>query len=180
MSMTGDALRNLFLSKYQEFRKRLRIRLGSEDLANDAMQEAWLRVDSLAETAPVEYPAAYLFKIASNIAEDQRRANARILSMAEIEELYDMADEAAGPAQVAEGREQLAALEAALAELPRRRQAIVIAARVDEVPHREIAERFGISVRTVEKELRAGLEHCCGKLEKKYVQRYGPQARETS
>ncbi|WP_175166542.1 hypothetical protein ACUDCK_18775 [Achromobacter sp. CF-sbj1-Ac2-l] len=49
--MTGDALRNLFLSKYQEFRKRLRIRLGSEDLANDAMQEAWLRVDSLAERA---------------------------------------------------------------------------------------------------------------------------------
>ena len=64
------------------------------------------------------------------------------------------------------GRQQLAALEAALAELPRRRQAIVIAARVDEVPHREIAERFGISVRTVEKELRAGLEHCCRKLEK--------------
>ena len=56
----------------------------------------------------------------------------------------------------------------------------MIAARVDEVPHREIAERFGISVRTVEKELRAGLEHCCEKLEKKYVQRYGPQARETS
>ena len=45
--MTSDALRNLFLSKYQEFRKRLRIRLGSEDLSNDAMQEAWLRVDSL-------------------------------------------------------------------------------------------------------------------------------------
>ena len=180
MSVTGDALRDLFLSKYQEFRKRLRIRLGSEDLANDAMQEAWLRVDRLAETAPVDYPAAYLFKIASNIAEDQRRANARILSMDEIDELYEMADEAAGPVQVAEGREQLAALEAALAELPRRRQAIVIAARVDEVPHREIAERFGISVRTVEKELRAGLEHCCKKLEKKYVQRYGPQARETS
>ena len=27
---------------------------------------------------------------------------------------------------------------------------------------------------------RQGLEHCCEKLEKKYVQRYGPQARETS
>ncbi|WZB76529.1 sigma-70 family RNA polymerase sigma factor [Achromobacter insuavis] len=164
--MTGDALRNLFLSKYQEFRKRLRIRLGSEDLANDAMQEAWLRVDSLAETAPVEYPAAYLFKIASNIAEDQRRANARILSMAEIEELYDMADEAAGPAQVAEGREQLAALEAALAELPRRRQAIVIAARVDEVPHREIAERFGISVRTVERNCARGWSTVAGNWKK--------------
>ena len=166
MSAPSASLRELFLAKYQDFRKRLRIRLGSEDLANEAMQETWLRVESMPDAAPVEYPAAYLFKIAVNVAEDQRRGSARLLSMEELEELYELADEAAGPVREVEGRQQLAALEAALAELPRRRQAIVIAARVDEVPHREIAERFGISVRTVEKELRAGLEHCCRKLEK--------------
>ena len=117
------------------------------------LAKTWLRVESMPDAAPVEYPAAYLFKIAVNVAEDQRRGSARLLSMEELEELYELADEA-GPVREVEGR-QLAALEAALAELPRRRQAIVIAARVDEVPHREIAERFGISVRTVEKELRA-------------------------
>ena len=165
MSAPSASLRELFLAKYQDFRKRLRIRLGSEDLANEAMQETWLRVESMPDAAPVEYPAAYLFKIAVNVAEDQRRGSARLLH-GRTGGAVRAGRRGGGTRPRGRGRQQLAALEAALAELPRRRQAIVIAARVDEVPHREIAERFGISVRTVEKELRAGLEHCCRKLEK--------------
>ena len=103
MSAPSASLRELFLAKYQDFRKRLRIRLGSEDLANEAMQETWLRVESMPDAAPVEYPAAYLFKIAVNVAEDQRRGSARLLSMEELEELYELADEAAGPVREVEG-----------------------------------------------------------------------------
>lgn len=175
-----SALRDLFLARYGAFRKRLKLRLGSEDLANDALHEAWLKVDSLGDAVEVKYPSAYLFRIALNIAEDQRRGQARTLSVPEVEALYDMADEMADTHRIALGRAELQALEAALDELPRRRRAIVIAARIEEVPHREIAERFGISLRTVEKELRAGLEHCCTRLEKKYVQRFGPGAGKTS
>ena len=65
-------------------------------------------------------------------------------------------------------------------ELPKRRRAIVIAARVDQLPHRDIAERFGISARTVEKELRAGLEHCCERMGRDFIQRFGPGAGKTS
>ena len=165
MSAPSASLRELFLAKYQDFRKRLRIRLGSEDLANEAMQETWLRVESMPDAAPVGIRRPICSRSRSTSPKTSAVA-ARACSMEELEELYELADEAAGPVREVEGRQQLAALEAALAELPRRRQAIVIAARVDEVPHREIAERFGISVRTVEKELRAGLEHCCRKLEK--------------
>ena len=103
VSAPSASLRELFLAKYQDFRKRLRIRLGSEDLANEAMQETWLRVESMPDAAPVEYPAAYLFKIAVNVAEDQRRGSARLLSMEELEELYELADEAAGPVREVEG-----------------------------------------------------------------------------
>ena len=67
------------------------------------MQETWLRVESMPDAAPVEYPAAYLFKIAVNVAEDQRRGSARLLSMEELEELYELADEAAGPVREVEG-----------------------------------------------------------------------------
>jgi len=110
------------------------------------------------------------------VAEDQRKSNARLLSVGEVEELYDMADEMADPARGAEARNELEALERALAELPRRRRAIVYAARVDEMPHKDIATRYGVSVRTVEKELRAGLEHCCERLGRDFVQRFGPGA----
>jgi RNA polymerase sigma-70 factor (ECF subfamily) len=169
-------LRALFLERYTEFRRHLQNRLGSEDLANDALHETYLRVENMNEPASVKYPAAYLFRIALNIADDHRKSNARVLSVAEIEGLYEMADELADPVRDLEAKVELEALERALAELPRRRRAIVIAARVDETPHRDIAIRFGISARTVEKELRAGLEHCCERLGRDFIQRFGPGA----
>ncbi|MGJ7530102.1 RNA polymerase sigma factor [Variovorax sp. GB1P17] len=170
------SLRALFLARYAQFRKHLQIRLGSEDLANDALQEAYLRVENTTVRSEVRYPSAYLFRIALNAAEDQRKSNARLLNAGEVEELYDMADEMADPARGAEARNELEALERAMAELPRRRRAIVYAARVDEMPHKDIAVRYGISVRTVEKELRAGLEHCCERLGRDFIQRFGPGA----
>ncbi|WP_317200968.1 RNA polymerase sigma factor [Janthinobacterium sp.] len=169
-------LRALFLERYAQFRRHLQNRLGSEDLANDALHETYLRVESMNAPAFIKYPSAYLYRIALNIADDQRKSNARMLSVPEIEGLYELADELADPVRTVEVRAELAALEQALAELPRRRRGIVIAARVDQLPHSEIAQRFGVSPRTVEKELRAGLEHCCERLGKDFVQRYGPGA----
>lgn len=181
MSDNTVSLRELFLARYGAFRRRLQARLGSPELAEDALQEAWLKVDAMSETGQVKHPQAYLFRIAVNVAEDQRRSDSRLLSMGEIDALYDeVSDDLADPARIVLGRAEAGLLEEALAELPPRRRAIVIAARLEEVPHREIAERFGISLRTVEKELRAGLEHCCRRLEKKYVQRFGPGAGKTS
>lgn len=170
------AMRTLFLNRYSQFKRHLRLRLGSEDLANDALHETWLRVEKMTLAGAVKYPSAYLFRIALNIAEDQRKSNLRSLGTAELDELYEMADDMADPARTIEGRNQLDVLARALAELPRRRRDIVMAARVDEMPHRDIARHFGVSPRTVEKELRAGLEHCCARLGREFVQRFGPAA----
>jgi RNA polymerase sigma factor (sigma-70 family) len=170
------SLRALFLTRYAQFRKHLHMRLGSEDLANDALHETYLRVENMNPPSAIKYPSAYLYRIALNIAEDQRKSSARMLSVPEIEGLYELADELADPGRALEAKNEIEALERALAELPKRRRLIVIAARVDEMPHREIAARFGISVRTVEKELRAGLEHCCERLGRDFIQRFGPGA----
>ena len=171
-----NSLRELFLSRYAQFKRHLYMRLGSEDLANDVLHDTYLKVESMNVPSTIEYPSAYLYRIALNIAEDQRKVHARMLSVAEIEDLYDMADEMADPHRTYEGRSEIAALEKALAELPKRRRIIVIAARVDELPHRAIALRLGVSERTVEKELRAGLEHCCERLGRDFIQRFGPGA----
>ena len=174
------ALRNLFLERYGQLRRHLQRRLGSEDLANDALHETYLRVEKMKVVEAITYPSAYLMRIALNVAEDQRRDQARLVSTAEVEELYDMADELADPARTFSARAELEQLEQALLELPKRRRAIVIAARVDQLPHRDLAARFGISERTVEKELRAGLEHCCARLDRDFIQRFGPGAGKTS
>ena len=49
----------------------------------------------------------------------------------------------------------------------------VVAARLEEAPHLEISQRFGISTRMVEKEIKAALGFCAAKLERKVFQRFG-------
>lgn len=175
-----NTLRALFLTRYAQFRRHLHLRLGSEDLANDALHETYLRVENMNAPSAIKYPSAYLYRIALNIAEDHRKSNGRMLSVPEIEGLYELADELADPVRTVEARDEIDLLERALAELPKRRRLILIAARVDEMPHRDIADRFGISVRTVEKEIRAGLEHCCERMGRDFIQRFGPGAGKTS
>ncbi|WP_332611655.1 RNA polymerase sigma factor [Achromobacter sp. ESBL13] len=158
------SLRALFLERYNDFRSQLRRRLGSDDLAHDAMQEAFLKVNDLPASSSIQQPAAYLFRVALNIAEDQRRRDSRLLTGIEISELIHLADEAADPARIAQGRNQVDAFQRALKKLPERTQQMVLAARVQELPHAEIARRYGVSERIVSKELKRALEHCAQEL----------------
>jgi RNA polymerase sigma-70 factor (ECF subfamily) len=74
------------------------------------------------------------------------------------------------------GQREIQSLVKALYELPARRRKILIAARLEEAPHLEISQRFGISTRMVEKEIKAALGHCAKRLERKVIQRFGPGA----
>ncbi|MNF90249.1 putative RNA polymerase sigma factor FecI [compost metagenome] len=166
----------LFLTSYEDFKVRLRRRLGSEELANDVLHETYLRVDRMVDTQEIAQPNAYLYRMALNIAADRRQADARLLTGDEIEELLQVSDEALDPARVVGGQKELQTLLKALYELPSRRRKIFIAARLEEAPHLEISQRFGISTRMVEKEIKAALGHCALRLERKVIQRFGPGA----
>ncbi|SFW14266.1 sigma-70 family RNA polymerase sigma factor [Pseudomonas sp. NFACC04-2] len=166
----------LFLTSYEDFRVRLLRRLGSEELANDVLHETYLRVDRMVGTPDIAQPNAYLYRMALNIAADRRQADARLLTGDEIEELLQVSDEALDPARVVGGQMELQTLLKALYELPARRRRIFIAARLEEAPHLEISQRFGISTRMVEKEIKAALGHCALRLERKVIQRFGPGA----
>lgn len=166
----------LFLTSYEDFKVRLRRRLGSEELANDVLHETYLRVDRMTETPDIAQPNAYLYRMALNIAADRRQSDARLLTGGEIEELLQISDESLDPARVVGGQKELQILLKALYELPARRRRIFIAARLEEAPHLEISQRFGISTRMVEKEIKAALGHCAMRLERKVIQRFGPGA----
>ncbi|WP_285415089.1 RNA polymerase sigma factor [Pseudomonas sp. efr-133-TYG-5] len=168
-----SSLVQLFLTSYEDFRVRLRRRLGSEDLANDVLHETYLRVDRMETPANIARPNAYLYRMALNIAADRRQADARLLTGSEVEELLQIGDEALDPARVVGGQKEIQSLLNALYELPARRRRIFIAARLEEAPHLEISQRFGISTRMVEKEIKAALGHCAAKLERKVFQRFG-------
>jgi RNA polymerase sigma factor (sigma-70 family) len=159
-------LRSLLAARYDDLKARLSRRLGSSDLASDALQDTYVRLGGAEVSGPVRSPAAYLFRMAFNVAMDQKRVEKRRLARNEVYDLLNIADEAPGPARIAEARFEVEALERVIAELPPRRRVILLAARLQGMPQREIAKRLGVSLRLVEKELRRAQEYCAERLER--------------
>ncbi|RTL72991.1 MAG: RNA polymerase sigma factor [Hyphomicrobiales bacterium] len=154
------ALRDLLVSNYEMLSQRLTRRLGSADVAHDALHETFLRLQQGAEIADVRSPTRYLLRIALNIAADRRRSEARVLTAREVDTLLEIPDETPDQERVASARSELEALARAMATLPERQRTIFNAALIDNVPRREIARRFGVSVRTVDLEIQRALEQC--------------------
>jgi RNA polymerase sigma-70 factor (ECF subfamily) len=71
-----------------------------------------------------------------------------------------IADEAPDAQQVFEGRAEILRLSKIIAKLPERQRAVLLASRIEGVSRQEIAERFGISVGMVDKELQQAQEYC--------------------
>jgi RNA polymerase sigma-70 factor (ECF subfamily) len=152
-------LQELLTDRYGTLRTRLTRRLGSQDWAEDALQETYLRLDGAEIAGIVRNPTAYLFRTAFNVALNRMRADRR-LSAAEVDGLLHVADEAPDALQIFEGRAEMERLSKIIAKLPERQRAILLASRVDGVSRQVIADRFGISVGMVDKELQQAQEYC--------------------
>lgn len=159
----ATTLRAFLIDRYGDLRLRLARRLGSLDWAEDALQDTYLRLASAEAAGKISNPGAYLFRAAFNIALNQRRADNRRLDAGEIEALLHLADDAPDALRIVEGRSDIIKLKQVMAELPARPQAILLAARLDGLSRQDIAERFGVSVSTVEKELKWAQEQCAAR-----------------
>lgn len=177
-SMTIDSissLRTLLLAEYVDFDRRLTRRLGSSDLASEALNETYLRLEGMRELGPVRSPKAYLFRIALNIAADRRRAEKRRLTVDEVDALLEIPDDRPDAARVIEDRSEVNLLRHAIAELPERRRRVLMLSRIDGMPNREIAALLGVTVRTVETDLKQAVEHCADRLKRPVRTKFGFQ-----
>ncbi|WP_198087955.1 RNA polymerase sigma factor [Variovorax sp. E3] len=155
-----SSLRARMVVRYAELRGKLERIVGSRDDAADAMQETWLRLAAMSDAGSVNNADAYLLRMAANIATDRYRQDQVLLVRGEIDDLVHIVDEAGDPERIASARSDVQALSQVLGRMPQRRRAILVAARVEGQLNDEIAQRMGISLSTVEKELRAALEYC--------------------
>jgi RNA polymerase sigma-70 factor (ECF subfamily) len=175
-----EVLRRFLVGSYDDLRTRLTRRLGSAELASDALQETYLRLNSVMELAPVESPRPYLFRIATNIALKRIEADRRTVSLSDMKTALGIADETPSPERVAEARSEMERFQKALSELTPRRRDILLASRLEGIMLRDIAERMDISQRLVEIELKHALAHCALRLDRRVVQRFGPRSAEVS
>jgi RNA polymerase sigma factor (sigma-70 family) len=146
--------------RYANLKRRLVQVLGSDDLAGDALQDTWLRLQGKEEQGPIQSPGAYLVRMAVNIAVDAQRRQSRSLSYDDVEALKQLSDPAPGPAQLMEDRSELEALLRVMDDLPARRREILILVRWEGLPQKEVAQRLGVTLRTVEHELKRAHDYC--------------------
>lgn len=101
---TPGRLLRVFLASYEQFRVRLRRRLGSDDLAGDVLHETYLRVGRMDEPEDLQRPDAYLYRMALNVAADRRAQDARLLTGAEVQVLLESVEEPRDPAAIVGGQ----------------------------------------------------------------------------
>ncbi|MEC5319236.1 sigma-70 family RNA polymerase sigma factor [Brenneria populi subsp. brevivirga] len=174
-------MRENFLYYYNALLKKLKHRLGSAELAEDALHDAWLRVSQGQRDKEIANPSAYLYRAALNVAIDSyQHPSARTLTAGEVDDLLQMEDASQDQERLADGQREIVRLRRVIEQLPWRQHEILVAARLEEKSHQEIADRFGISTRMVEKELKAALSVCGEKMQKEVIRRFGPGARKPS
>lgn len=178
--MDTRALLDRFMQLYPDFRERLRRRLGSADLADEVLNEVYVKLRDSGKSYSVRNAGAYLYRLTVNAASDLRRARERHSLAEQIEAALEIPDPAPDAAHIAEEREELRRLEEAIARLPERRRAILIAARMHDQSCRDIARDLGLSTRMVEIELRRALDHCAEWLDKGRKEDFANVPRRTS
>ena len=161
-------LARLYRTQCRDLLRFLGRKVGQHDAA-DLAHEAFIRVAraDLGQT-PRHNERAFLFHIAANLAVDHQRAQlrqSRVLTNTEIDDLLMVADETPGPERQAQARAELQGLAAALRELPPRRAEAFRLSRLDGMSHAAIATRLGVSLRTVEADVKMALDHCAERLQ---------------
>ncbi|MEM1144536.1 MAG: RNA polymerase sigma factor [Pseudomonadota bacterium] len=144
----------------QEIEHYLEVRLGCTETARDLFQSIIENLLRRSSPTGLSNLRAYLYQAARNALKNHHRdaaVRARVLSNA------GFSEESPALEQVVESEQNLARLNAAIAELPVLTRQILIMHRVQGISQRVIADHFNIHVSTVEKRLKQALTYCLHK-----------------
>jgi RNA polymerase sigma-70 factor (ECF subfamily) len=126
----------------------LRRRIWLEDDRHDMVQEAFTRLAASRSSSAWSNPGAYLHGIVRHLLADRVRAWTKARSLDPV--AYAAEQEVAGPDAAAELNQMRERYRLAVDGLPPRTKEVYLLHRVEDLGYRQIAERLGISIRTVE------------------------------
>lgn len=158
---------------YEELRQFIRRRTGSSSMAEEVVQETWIRANTTTAALP-DNPRAYLYRMAGNLAVDHvRRQQAwkKAEGFADGDQGEDLAlqveevpSHAPDPVEAVISQKELAALNAAVRELPDKCREVFLLYRGHGLSMREVAAHLSISEKTVEKHIARAMVHCRARL----------------
>jgi len=146
---------HLFHVQGQVIRNFLYYKSGSLSLAEDWLQEAFIKLWQECEKVSVEKARSFLFKVANNIFLDHTRHQKVVLKF----EQKSSSDSSflENPHFLLETSELHTELEKAISGLPEHQRIVFLMNRFDDLKYAEIAELLNISVKAVEKRMHGAL-----------------------
>lgn len=154
-----DEVARLFRKHNRVLVRLLQARLGSEQEAQDVAQDAYVRMLQVDRTGAVDHTTAYLFRVARNISTDRLRS-LLMARRAALLETFEEHDTTSDPERRAIAAEQVARVDAALAELPEPCRDALLMFRCEELSQQSIASQLGVSERMVRSYVVRASMHC--------------------
>ncbi|MEC9260428.1 MAG: RNA polymerase sigma factor, partial [Pseudomonadota bacterium] len=142
-------------------KKFLRRYVTSDHDIEDIIQEVYIKAHHAESEKEIEHPKAYLFSIAKNLALDELKKSSRVMTKY-IEECIASipVEETDSMESEAEANESLSRYCEAIDLLPDKCKQIYIMRKVHGLKHKDIADKLGISISSVEKHLKLGGAFC--------------------
>ncbi len=149
----------LYVDHYPWLHAWLRRKLGCTHLAADLTQDTFVRVLGAREVGQLEEPRAYLMTLAQRVLFSFWRR--RDLEHAWLDALALQPENHAPSAEdYALVREAIESLDRMLAGLPVRARQVFLMNRLEAMSHAEIAAAIGVSLATVERDMKRAVTHC--------------------
>lgn len=144
-----------FDDHYELIRNYLYYLSGDIDLAEDIVQDVFMKVWEKRDSIKDETIKPLLYKIARNIffnTHKRKNLDLKFVNSSEQD------DEHESPEYLLEMKEFDVRLQKAISDLPEHCRSIFLLSRMDELKYHEIADRFNISIKAVEKQISKALK----------------------
>ena len=162
-----NRLEQLFATHAQGLVRFLKRKVNSPEDAEDIAQNAFIRIQRLAEQGELDNPKAYLYQTASNLAIDMLRREKlhqnyvqQTISKEQFsDEEFSSVTDYCTPERLLTARGELDAIRQAMDELPIKCRQAFLLHRVKGLSYNDIAIEMGVSVSSVEKYILQALKH---------------------
>ena len=146
--------RSIFDQYYESIRSFAYYKTGDVDLADDIVQEVFLKLWNNLKDIKEETVKSLLYTIASNTIKNHFKHQKVVYNFQKQETNNDSADEADSDLRQEELNRKL---QDALAEIPDKAREVFLMNRIEGLTYNDIADRLGLSVKAIEKRMSEAL-----------------------
>ncbi len=146
--------RSIFDQYYESIRSFAYYKTGDVDLADDIVQEVFLKIWTNRKEVKDDTVKSFLYTIASNIIKNHFKHQKVVFNFQKNDQPNELSDETDSNLRQEELNRKL---QDALAEIPEKSREVFLMNRIEGLTYADIADRLGLSVKAIEKRMSEAL-----------------------